>query len=122
MRRCRPRGLSRNRQPAPLSQILEEDQNHHFARANWHRCPAFGPVTPGQFLPCALWSAAVLLPLLPRVAHALTSRVAILPSLPPRILLPLSNNPFALNVRRVPHSTSGAGRRPALAPSPLRLA
>ena len=97
MPRFRPHGLSRNRQPASLSQILEENQNHHFPRANWHRCPAFGPVTPGQFLP--LWSAAVLVPALPRVASADHPRGDFLLALP-RILLPLSNNPFALNARR----------------------
>ena len=41
-----------------------------------------------------------MLPALPRVAHALTMHAAIFSSLSPRILLPPSNNPFALNARR----------------------
>src|SRR2546421_4035138 len=116
MPRCRPRGLSRNRQPASLSQILEENQNHQFPRANWHHGPAFGPVTVrpvSAALECGSLAAGASAGG-PCADHPRGDFLLALP----RILLPLSNNPFALNARRAAFHQL-AGRTPScLVPLP----
>src|SRR2546421_1987259 len=116
MPRCRPRVLSRNRQPASLSQILEENQNHQFPRANWHHGPAFGPVTVrpvSAALECGSLAAGASAGG-PCADHPRGDFLLALP----RILLPLSNNPFALNARRAAFHQL-AGRTPScLVPLP----